>query len=103
MKVTDETVLVFETYTGSTYEINHGKIRRLNPDYEKRGDGNWYTLYNWPEIEVGHPAYLVMESLSHLGPDDYGLSTIDRDAVLTTRTTSEVVGIDVLNEGGVAW
>lgn len=99
MKVTDETVLVFETYTGSTYEINHGKIRRLNPDYEKRGDGNWYTLYNRPEIEVGRSTYLVMESLSHLGADDYGVS----GGALTTRTTSEVVGIDVLNEKEVAW
>lgn len=99
MKVTDETVLIFETYSGSTYEINHGKIRRLNPDYEKRGDGNWYTLYNRPEIAVGHPAYLMMESLSHLGADDYGAE----GGVLTTRTTSEVVGIDVLNDGEVAW
>lgn len=98
MKVTDETVLVFDTYTGSRYEINRGKIRRLNPDYEKRGDGNWYTLYNCPEIEVGQSAYLMMESLSHLGADDYG----QEGGSLTTRTTSEVVGIDVLNEGGVS-
>lgn len=91
MKVSDETVLVFDTYTGSTYEINHGKIRRLNPEYEKRGDGNWYTLYNRPEIEVGQSAYLLMESLSHLGADDYG----QEGGALTTRTTSEVVGIAV--------
>lgn len=99
MKVTDEAVLVFETYTGSTYEINHGMVSRLNPNYEKRGDGNWYILYNRPEIEVGHSAILVMESLSHLGPDDYGTE----GGELTTRTTSEVVGVDVLNEGEVAW
>lgn len=100
MRVTDETELVFETYTGSTYEINHGKIRRLNPDYEKRGDGNWYTLYNRPEIEVGRPAYLMMESLSHLGADDDGTEGGD---AMTTRITSEVVGIDVLNDEEVAW
>lgn len=99
MKVTDETVLVFETYTGSTYEINHGKVRRLNPDYEKRGDGDWYTLYNRPEIEVGQNAYLMMESLSHLGADDYGIE----GGALTTRTTSEVVGIDMMDEKEVAW
>ena len=98
MKVTDETVLVFDTYTGSTYEINHGMIRRLNANAEKRGDGNWYALYNRPEIEVGQSAYLMMESLSHLGADDYG----QEGGALTTRTTSEVVGIDVLNEEGVA-
>lgn len=99
MKVTDETVLVFETWSGSTYEINHSMIRRLNPDYEKRGDGNWYTLYNRPEIWVGQPVYLMMESLSHLGADDHGTG----GGVLTTRTTSEVVGIDVLNGEEVAW
>ena len=99
MRVTDETVLAFSTYTGSTYKINHGKIRRLNPDYGKRGDGNWYTLYNRPEIEVGQSACLMMESLSHLGADDYG----QEGGALTTRTTSEVVGIDVLNEEEVAW
>ena len=98
MKVTDETVLVFNTYTGSTDEINHGKVRRLNPDYEKRGDGNWYILYNRPEIEVGQPAFLMMESLSHLGSDDYG----QEGGALTTRTTSEVVRIDVLNDEEVA-
>lgn len=99
MKVTDETVLVFDTYTGSRYEINHGKIRRLNPDHEKRGDGNWYTLYNRPEIEVGERAFLTMEGLSSLGPDDYGTE----GGSLTTRITSEVVGIDVLNDEEVAW
>lgn len=91
MKVTDETVLVFDTYTGSRYEINHGMIRRLNPNAEKRGDGNWYTLYNRPEIEVGQFTYLLMESLAAFGVDDYGTE----GGELTTRTTSEVVGIAV--------
>lgn len=102
MKVTDETVLVFETYTGSTYEVNHGKVRRLNPDYEKRGDGDWYTLYNRPEIEVGRSAYLILESLSPLGPDDYGVQIASMTGNITERLTSEVVGIDVLSEE-VAW
>lgn len=101
MKVTDETVLVFETWSNSRYEINHGKIRRLNPDYGKRGDGNWYTLYNRPEIEVGQSAYLMMESLSHLGPDDY--HDYAYTSAMTERYTSEVVGIDVLNDEEVAW
>lgn len=99
MKVTEETVCVFKTRSGSRYEINHGKVRRLNPTAEKRGDGNWYTLYNLPEIEVGQGAYLMMESLSHLGADDYGTE----GGALTTRITSEVVGIDVLNDEEVAW
>lgn len=99
MQVTEQTICAFETWTGSRYEINKGKIRRLNPNAEKRGDGNWYTLYNRPEIEVGQSAYLMMESLSHLGADDYG----QEGGSLTTRTTSEVIGIDVLNDEEVAW
>jgi hypothetical protein len=99
LKITDTSELVFETYTGSVYHVSEGKIRRLNLDYEKRGDGNWYILYNRPEIEVGQSAYLMMESLSHLGADDYGQG----GGELTTRTTSEVVRIDVLNDEEVAW
>jgi hypothetical protein len=99
LKITDTSELVFETYTGSVYHVSEGKIRRLNLDYEKRGDGNWYTLYNRPEIEVGHPAFLMMESLAAFGVDDYGTE----GGALTTRTTSEVVRIDVLNDEEVAW
>lgn len=99
MKVTEETVCVFETWSGSRYEINHGKVRRLSPDYEKRGDGKWHKLYNLPEIEVGQSAYLMMEPLSHLGADDYGTE----GGALTTRITSEVVGIEVLSGEEVAW
>lgn len=90
MQVTNETVCVFETYSGSTYEISHGKIRRLNPGAEKRADGLWVPLYILPELWIGAPAYLVMESLSGFGPDDSG-----QVGDLTTRITSEIVGIDV--------
>ena len=93
MKVTDETVCVFETWSGSTYEINHGKVRRLNPTAEKRGDGDWHQLYILPELRIGAPAILVMESLSKYGVDDYGGT-----GNLTTRRTSDIVGIDVLSE-----
>lgn len=93
MKITEETVCAFETWSGSRYEINHGKIRRLNPDAEKRGDGDWQKLYILPELWVGNSAILVMESLSGYGSDDYG-----NVGDLTTRRTSEIVGIDVLNE-----
>lgn len=96
MKVTEETVCVFETWSGSRYEINHGKVRRLNPTAEKRGDGDWHTLYILPELWIGAPAILVMESLSKYGEDDYG-----NVGDLTTRRTSDIVGIEVLNGGEV--
>lgn len=93
MKVAEETICVFETWSGSRYEINHGKIRRLNPSAEKLGDGEWHDLYILPELWVGSPAILIMESLSKYGEDDYG-----NVGDLTTRTTSDIVGIDVLSE-----
>lgn len=96
MKVTEETICVFETYSGSRYEINHGKVRRLNPTAEKRGDGEWQELYILPELWIGAPAILVMESLSKYGVDDYGGT-----GSLTTRRTSDIVGIEVLSEEGV--
>lgn len=88
MKVTEETVCVFETYSGSRYELNKGKVRRLNPTSEKRGDGEWHELYILPELQIGAPAILVMESLSKYGPDDFGGT-----GALTTRRTSDIVGI----------
>lgn len=103
MQITEETVCAFDTYTSSRYEINKGKIRRLNPGAEKRADGEWLRLYALPEITVGNPAYLVLEPLSSWGVDD----TIDysyhaQDAVLTERFTSEVTGIEVQGEDGQA-
>ena len=98
MKVTEETVCVFETYSGSRCELNKGKVRRLNPTAEKRGDGDWHQLYILPELWIGAPAILVMESLSKYGEDDYG-----NVGDLTTRTTSDIIGIEVLSGEEVAW
>ena len=83
----------FTTYSGSTYEISDGKIRRLNPDYEKRADGEWATLFNDPDIEVGSPAVLALESLAKRGPDDVGTPEWLKDN-FTTRVTSIVISKD---------
>lgn len=93
MKVTEETVCVFETWSGSRYEINKGRVRRLNPSAEKRGDGEWHQLYILPELWIGAPANLVMESLSKYGEDDYG-----NVGDLTTRTTSDIIGIEMMSD-----
>ena len=77
----------FTTYSGSTYEISDGKVRRLNPDYEKRADGDWVTLFNDPDIEV---AVLVLESLAKRGPDDVGTPEWLKYN-FTTRVTSIVI------------
>lgn len=94
MKVTDKTVCVFETESGSRYKINRGLVRRLNSGYGKRGDGDWWKLYDLPELWIGTSALLVMESLSHLGADDEsGLS-----GDVTVRTTTPVTRIERFND-----
>lgn len=96
MKITDTSELVFETYSGSVYHIRSGKIRRLNPNAEKRADGEWLTLYNRPEIEVGRGVYMILEPLASHGADDYGMYC--PESILTERMTSEVVGIEMPGE-----
>lgn len=95
----------FSTYSGSEYEIVPGyldpgsgiespaMVRRVNPSYEKRADGEWTRLVNNPIIEVGQPVILTMTSLSEYGSDDYG--TPEEDASpYTTRITSTVTEIE---------
>lgn len=100
MQVTDETELVFETWSGSRYWIKSGKVKRLNHGHEKRADGEWLTLYNRPDIEIGRGVYMILEPLESYGVDDYG--TYCPEAILTQRMTSEVVGIEVQDEDGQA-
>lgn len=84
--------IVFETESGARYWMRGGKIRRLNPDHEKRADGQWLKLVNEPVIEVGRRATLLVEPLSSYGPDDYGNSG---EAAFTQRITTPVVGVEV--------
>lgn len=81
----------FRTVSGSEYEIKDGFVRRSNPSYEKRADGKWLRLIN-SHVQVGEPAYLVVESLRGYGGDDYGTPDDQADDV-TTRTTSTVTEV----------
>ena len=74
--------------------IDGGRVRRVNPDHNKRGDGEWQVLVSrFPETPVvGSPMVLVMESLSRYGEDDYGTSP-EFVGDTTTRTTTPVVRI----------
>ena len=84
--------IVFETMSGARYWIKGSMLKRLNPNDEKRGDGEWLRLLEEPEIVVGMPAYLVLEPLSKYGPDDYG---VHGEAMVTNRVTTPVIGIEV--------
>ena len=82
--------MIFTTYSGSTYEIKDGQVRRLNEGYAKRADGEWVTLSNDPVVEIGEPVVMILESLANRGPDDYGTPEWAADTH-TTRVTSPVI------------
>ena len=82
----------FMTSSGSMYEIESGRVRRVNPGHEKRADGEWVTLVNDPAIRVGEQAYLVTESLRRYGSDDYGTSD-DEASPHSIRVTTPVTYI----------
>lgn len=83
----------FKTESGSTYEVEGGRIRRLNSDYTKRADGEWWRYFGispWP-VAVGHSVVIAMESLAELGPDDNG--SVEPGSLTTVRTTSRVTEV----------
>ncbi len=102
-------MLTFETYTGSTYQIEDtpagGFVRRVNSDQKKRGDERWVRLHNNPIVEVGSSVFLVLDSLKEEGPDDHGNVVGDEDERFTYRTTSYVTRITTHYdfEEGNAW
>ena len=87
-----------KTESGAVYEyVMQGEtpmIRRVNPEHEKRGDGEWQELLtplSAGSLE-GYRMVLVMRSLAHYGQDDYGTSPEDAEASgVTTRVTTRVV------------
>lgn len=90
-----------KTQSGAIYEYvidpdnNAPMIRRVNPEAEKRGDGEWQELLtplSAGSLE-GYRMVLVMKSLARYGQDDYGTSREDAEASgVTTRVTTRVVG-----------
>lgn len=82
----------FKTVSGSEYEIRDGLVRRINPEHEKRADGEWVRLINNPDVRVGECAIVTTESLRRFGGDDY--ETRDEEANLfSTRITSTVTEV----------
>ena len=83
------------TQSGSAYEIQGNRVRRINPGHEKRGDGDWQDLIALiPSTPVvGQRMILSMGSLAHLGPDDIGTPRKHASGT-TTRTTTPVTSIE---------
>lgn len=86
--------MIFKTVSGSIYEIQDNKVRRVNPEHKKRADGDWVELLEAPVVEVGKRVSLAMRSLAELGPDDLD-NTVRGDVLsVTSRLTTEVEWIE---------
>lgn len=91
--------LLFETESGSTYEIRdlnpaERYLRRANPEAGKRADGDWVRLYSVIPIGgpyVGRRAHLTLDPLAEYGADDEGNQ--DTTTAYTIRTTTPVTKI----------
>lgn len=85
----------FTTQSGASYEIQPGRVRRVNPGAVKRGDGDWQELVAMIPVNprVGERVTLVMGSLAHYGADDIGTPR-EMASGTTTRTTTRVVSIE---------
>ena len=82
------------TESGAVYLLNDdGQIKRENPSYEKRGDGEWQTLTYASVPKVGERMVIRMESLSRYGQDDLGTEPEDVSPT-TTRVTTPVKSIE---------
>ncbi len=88
--------MIVTTESGSVYEFEADRVRRVNTDATKRGDGEWQTLFTmFPKTPtVGHPMVLVLESLARYGGDDQGTPPEFVSGETTRRTTpvTEVSG-----------
>ena len=78
------------TESGSTYQVDGDRIRRVNEDHEKRGDGEWLQLLTAPTITVGGSMLLQLEPLDSFGPDDFGMQFA---SFTTTRITTPVIKV----------
>lgn len=82
--------MLVTTESGSQYEIEADRIRRVSAVHTKRGDGDWQPLVSLsPRVPViGSPLLIVMKSLARYGVDDYGTPPERVDEVTTRRTTA---------------
>jgi len=78
------------TKSGSTYQVDGDRIRRVSESDEKRGDGGWLRLLAAPDIIVGGSMLLQLEPLDSFGPDDYGMQFASS---ATTRITTPVTKV----------
>ena len=78
------------TESGSTYQVDGDRIRRVSESDEKRGDGGRLQLLAAPDIIVGGSMLLQLEPLDSFGPDDFGMQFA---SFTTTRVTSPVIKV----------
>jgi len=88
-------MLVVTTESGSVYEIDNDRVRRVNTTAGKRGDGDWQSLIAMAprRPEIGRPLVLEMKSLSRFGTDDHGTPP-EYASDVTIRRTTPVTAIE---------
>ena len=74
--------MLFETETGSVYELRGNRVRRIESTHGLRRDGDWLRFTNSPCPVVGQSLVLHLEPLAE-------------NAVVTIRRTSHVTRIEV--------
>ena len=88
---------ILKTESGSTYEIDGDRIRRVNPHAKKRADDEWVKLLTplHDVSYVGFPVRLKIENLGAYGPDDEG----NRHGGDATYRMTSIVTYDSIEEG----
>lgn len=87
--------MIVTTESGSRYEIESDRVRRVNRGAVKRGDNEWQPLLSFapnPPV-IGEVLWFTVESLARYGADDYG-TPASRVARETTRRTTAVVSVE---------
>jgi len=77
------------TESGSEYDFEANRMRRVNHGDVKRADGEWVKILSHSPVEVGSPIFFVLEPLGKYGPDDHG----NENGGVTTRITTPVVAV----------
>lgn len=72
-------MVTVETFTGSVYEIDGFRVRRVQSTHQLRRDGEWVDLLAAPHVEVGQGMVFMLEPL--------GMGDV------TVRRTSQVTKI----------
>ena len=56
-------MITITTQSGSIYQFEKGRVRRVNSDFSLRRDEDWIELHKPARIVIGEPMQLILEPL----------------------------------------